>query len=122
MRGATELRCAVERLRPDHENNDGPDHRTDQACAFACPVSPHRLAKEGGDERAHDAQNSGQNEPRRLVRTWHEELGNHASNKPNDDGPDDTHSKLTLLIGKETSISGSGLRSCMGAELLLLLA
>src|SRR3954462_2136606 len=94
---------------PDRENDDSPNHRTDQASSFTRAVPPDSLPQVSGDECAHDAQNGGQNEPGRLIVAGHDELGDHASDETDNDGPEDAHRRPTLLIGKATSISGSGL-------------
>ena len=87
LRGSLRLRRASWRSPPDgqydHRAHDGPD----EARPFARPVPAQRLAKPGGHEGAHDAQNGGQDEARRLIGARHQELGDNARNETDNDRP-----------------------------------
>jgi hypothetical protein len=77
------------------ENNDRADHRADQTSSFARSIPAEHLSEEARDESADDAQDRGEDETLRLLVAGHDELGDDASDEPDDDRPDNTH--LTFL-------------------------
>jgi hypothetical protein len=55
------------------------------------PVPAKRLPEIGGDDRADNAQDGGQDESRRLILAGVKELCDDACNEADNDGPDDAH-------------------------------
>src|SRR4051812_25357144 len=83
-------------LAADHETvqeqqDDRADDGAEEACTLAGPVPSHGLPEIGCDERADNSQNGRQDEALGLVLAGHEELGDHADNKSNDNRPDNAH-------------------------------
>src|SRR5688572_15103401 len=81
---------------PHKEDDNGANDSADEAGAFAGPIPSHRLPEIARHERSHDAENCRQYETRGLVFARHDEFGNYACYKPNDDRPDDTHGLLPI--------------------------
>src|SRR5215471_18925148 len=80
---------------PVHKKNDDrANHRTDQTGSFARSVPAEHLSEEAGYESANDAEDGGEDEPLRLIGSRHDELGDNARDKPDDDRPDDAHPAL----------------------------
>src|SRR3954466_149403 len=68
------------------------DNGADNAGRISGPIPPDRLAQIGRDERTDNSQNSGENKAPWLgFVAGHNELGDHADDKANDDGPNDRH-------------------------------
>jgi hypothetical protein len=83
---------------PVHKKDDDrADHRAYQAGSFARSVPAEHLSEEAGYESANDAEDGGEDEPLRLIGSWHDELSDNARDKPDDDRPDDAH--LAFLHG-----------------------
>src|SRR5262245_21086280 len=80
----------------DREHDDRAYNGADEAGALARLVPIERLPEIGGNERAHDAQDGRQDEARRLIVSRHEELGDDAGQKSDDDGPEDAHCACSL--------------------------
>jgi hypothetical protein len=72
----------------NQQHDDSADDCTDQTGTFAGAVPTERLPEIGRNERSHDPQNGRQDETRRLVVAGHDELGDYAGDKTNDDGPE----------------------------------
>ena len=79
------------------KNDDRADNRADQTGSFARSVPAEHLSEEAGYESANDAEDGGEDEPLRLIGSRHDELGDNARDKPDDDRPDDAH--LAFLHG-----------------------
>src|SRR5262249_30280950 len=80
---------------PDKENDNGADDGADEPCTLAGRIPSEGLAEKARNECAHDAEDCRQHETLGLVgATRHDELSDHAGDKPNDDRPDDTHGLL----------------------------
>src|SRR6202790_1610044 len=77
----------------DGAPDDQEDHRADDGADEAGPlpglIPADLLAEPGGDKRADDAEDGGENEPARLVRPADEQLGNNAGAETDKAGPDD---------------------------------
>src|SRR5215475_5091745 len=73
----------------DHRSHDG----ADESRTLARLIPADGLAEIGSDERAGDPEQRRQDESH-VVAAWMDELGNHAGQKPDDDGPDETHDNL----------------------------
>src|SRR5580704_6173968 len=72
----------------DQEQDHRANHAADEARALSGFIPSDSLTEVGGDERADNPQNGGQNEALRLRPVaGHDELGNHSNDKPNDDRP-----------------------------------
>src|SRR3954447_14100751 len=82
---------------PDNKDDHGADDGADQPRAFTGLVPADRLPEVGGDERAHDSQDGGQDEARRFIWPGMEKLGNNPGNEADDDSPDDAHDWLLFL-------------------------
>src|SRR6476661_7536595 len=100
-RRATEIRDAFASLysplrdeSPDTENDNGADDGTDEPGTLAGRIPSKRLPEIARNERSNDAENCRQHETRGFVAARHDELSDHAGDKPNDDRPDNTHSLL----------------------------
>jgi len=60
---------------PVHKKDDDrADHRAYQAGSFARSVPAEHLSEEAGYESANDAEDGGEDEPLRLIGSWHDEL------------------------------------------------
>jgi hypothetical protein len=71
---------------PVHEKNDDrADHRANQIGSFARSVPAEHLSEEAGYESANDAEYGGEDKPLRLIGSRHDELGDDARDKPDDD-------------------------------------
>ena len=77
--------------RPEREDDDSSNHCANKAGTFARAVKSKGLAEIAGDEGADDAQDCCQYETRGLILAGHEKLGDDASDKPDDDGPENAH-------------------------------
>ena len=77
----------------DETPNDQHDDRTDDCAQKARSLSGlidvQGLTEIGGDQGADDPKNGGQDEPAWFISAGHDELGDHARDKANDNGPDD---------------------------------
>src|SRR5215204_2779950 len=82
---------------PDRQYNDRSDDRANQTRALIGAIPAQSLTEIGGHECADDAQESCENEPRRLVLAGHEELRNHARDKADDQRPNDAHAACSWL-------------------------
>src|SRR6516164_9362185 len=71
----------------NEEQDDRPDHGSDEACTLSGLVPADRLAEVSGDERADDSENGRENETRRLIAAGHYELRDQAGDEPDDDCP-----------------------------------
>ena len=68
---------------PDEQHHDGANHRSDKTRTLIEPVRANRLADEGGQESADDAEDRRQDESLRIVRPGREKARNKPSNKAN---------------------------------------
>src|SRR4029077_3044089 len=81
---------------PDEQHHKRADHGADQAGALIGPIPADRLADEGCDERANDAEHGGEDEARRIVRSRRQKTRDDAGNETDDDDPDDVHGDLAM--------------------------
>src|SRR5262245_19051232 len=86
---------------PDEENDESADDGADEPRTLTGRIPPERLPEIARNDCSHDAEDCRQHETRGLVAARHDELSDHASDKPNDDRPDDTH--RLLLRGSSTA-------------------
>jgi hypothetical protein len=66
----------------------------DASGALAGRIPSKRLAEIARNECSHDTEDRRQHETRRLVLAGHDELSDHAGDKPDNDRPDETHGGL----------------------------
>src|SRR5918997_4123840 len=86
---------------PDGENDDRADDRADESGPLARPIPADRLAEIGRHDRPNDPEDRRQDEATRFVASWHNELGDHARQKADDDGPDDARGPSSLCLDRE---------------------
>src|SRR4029079_17856217 len=79
---------------PQKENDNGPNDGPDESGTLAGRIPSQRLAEIARNECSHDAEDRRQHETRRLVLAGHDELGDYAGDKPDDDRPNETHGWL----------------------------
>src|SRR5215475_16106496 len=101
------LRAPLGDESPDKENDNGADDGADEPGTLAGRIPPKRLPEEARNECAHDAQDRRQYETLGLVAAArHDELSDHARDKPNDDRPDDTHGLSYDGLGDDRAGTG----------------
>ena len=76
---------------PGRQNHDGPDRRSDQTGSFVWPIPSKALPKEGRYESSDDAEDCREDKSRRLIPSRHKEFRDNASQKADNDRPDDAH-------------------------------
>src|SRR4029079_11389509 len=93
------------------------DDRTDEAGAFAGRVPADLLAEPGGNERADDAQNGGEDETARFVLAGRNQLGDDTGNEADDDGPDDAQGCRSWLPSTNNGQRCAGVPAATSAYL-----
>src|SRR5262245_42437103 len=74
---------------PDEQHHDGADGRGDETGALIRSVVADRLADEGREERAGNAEDGGQDETGRIVGAGRDQAREDTRNEADDDDPDD---------------------------------
>src|SRR5580692_12480737 len=81
---------------PDEQHHQRADHGADETGALILAIPADRLADEGCEEGAGDAEHRGENEARRIVRPRRQEARDDAGDKTDDDDPEYVHGDLAM--------------------------
>src|SRR5437016_10639059 len=76
---------------PNEQHQNCAESGANQACSLIQAVPADALADKGGQECAGDAKHGRQNEAGRIVGSWSQQASDQASDKTNDDDPENIH-------------------------------
>jgi len=80
---------------PDEQNDQRADDSADESGTLILPIPADRLSDEGGNKCASDAKERGENKARWIVRPRRQKAGNDASDKTDNDHPDNVHGEAS---------------------------